>query len=242
MNRISVIFAVGALGTVALTAGCTSSTSSHAGAAGGTTATSPSTAATASASSSSPTTASVSTPASSSSSPTGAGTSASHAAATAPSSPSHAAGTPCTTTEMPSGTWRDVPDSEGAGHVAADIAFQNTSDHTCTVSGFPAVSLLASNDHPLPTNVLRNTSASVTTVKVAPGAWVHAEMRYSPNVAGPGEPENGQCEPTTVHALAQLPGDTAWARVTLGTPTTVCEKGELQTKPFVSGQASPAGG
>jgi hypothetical protein len=143
---------------------------------------------------------------------------------------------------MPSGTWRVVPASEGAGHVAADIAFKNISGQTCTVAGFPGVSLLASNDHPLPTNVLRDASAAVTTIKVAPGAWVHVEMRYSPNVPGPGEPDTGQCEPMTVHALAQLPGDSAWAPVTLDSPTTVCEKGELQVKPFVSGESSPAGG
>jgi hypothetical protein len=143
---------------------------------------------------------------------------------------------------MPSGTWRVIPDSQGAGHVAADLAFQNTSGHTCTVAGFPGVSLLASNDHPLPTNVLKDNSGAVTTIKVAPGAWVHSEMRYSPNVPGPGEPDSGQCEPTAVHVLALLPADSAWTHVTLDNPTTVCEKGELQAKPFVSGQSSPNGG
>ncbi|WP_370376543.1 DUF4232 domain-containing protein [Catenulispora sp. GAS73] len=143
---------------------------------------------------------------------------------------------------MPSGTWRVVPDSEGAGHVAADLTFQNTSAHSCTVAGFPGISLLASNDRTLPSYIVKDNSAAVTTITVAPGAFVHAEMRYSPNVPGPGESQNGQCEPTTVHAQAQLPGDSAWAHITLDNPTPVCEKGELQMKPFVSGQSSPAGG
>lgn len=143
---------------------------------------------------------------------------------------------------MPSGTWRVVPDSQGAGHIAADLAFKNTSNHACTIAGFPGISLLASNDHPLPSNVLKDNSIAITTIKVAPGAWVHSEMRYSPNVPGPGEPTTGQCEPTVVHALALLPGDSAWTHVTLGSPTTVCEKGEVQAKPFVGGESSPAGG
>lgn len=104
------------------------------------------------------------------------------------------------------------------------------------------MSLLASNDRPLPTNVLKNGTATATTIKVPPGGWVHSEMRYSANVPGPGEPDTGQCEPTTVHALAQLPGDSAWAHITLDNPTPVCEKGELQVKAFVGGEASPAGG
>ncbi|WP_370354194.1 DUF4232 domain-containing protein [Catenulispora sp. EB89] len=143
---------------------------------------------------------------------------------------------------MPSGTWRVVPDSQGAGHVAADLTLQNTSARSCTVSGFPAIALLASNDRTLPSYIVKDTSVPATTITVVPGASVHAEMRYSANVPGPGEPDNGQCEPTTVHAQAQLPGDSAWAHITLDNPTPVCEKGELEVKPFVSGQSSPAGG
>ena len=143
---------------------------------------------------------------------------------------------------MPSGTWRTVPGSEGAGHVAADITLQNTSGHTCAVAGYPAIALLAANDRPLPSYVVKNAAVAVTTINVAPGAFVHAEIRYSANVPGPGEPDNGPCEPTTVRAQAQLPGDTGWARITLDNPTPVCEKGELQMKPFVSGKSSPAGG
>jgi len=142
---------------------------------------------------------------------------------------------------MPAGTWKLIEGSNGAGHVAADIALQNTSKHSCTVSGYPAVSLLASDEHPLPTNVL-HFPATVTTLTVAPGGWIHSELRYSPNIPGDGEPATGNCEPETVHALAQLPGDSAWAKVTLANPTTVCEKGTLEAKPFTSGPSSPVGG
>lgn len=238
MNRISVLFAAGALGAAALTAGCSSTAAKSAGAATPGSASSVGTTTSSSGTDQNPGAVNDST--STAGGTTGAGTTS--AAPTTATSTSHAAGTACTTAEMPKGTWRVVPDSQGAGHVAADIALQNTSDHPCTVAGFPAVGLLASNEHPLPTNVLKDTSVAVTTTKVAPGAWVHAEMRYSPNIPGPGEPQNGQCEPTTVHALAQLPGDTAWSRITLDNPTPVCEKGELQAKPFVSGQSSPDGG
>ncbi|NUP46470.1 MAG: DUF4232 domain-containing protein [Catenulispora sp.] len=134
-----------------------------------------------------------------------------------------------------------VPGSEGAGHVAADISLQNTSNHSCTVTGYPGIQQLASDEHPLPTNVVRFPT-TVTTVTVAPGGWVHSEIRYSPNIPGEGEPTTGNCEPETVHALAQLPGDSKWAKVTVVVPTTVCEKGTVEAKPFVGGEASPAGG
>lgn len=244
MNRISVLVAAGALGTAALTAGCSGSTSTKgagtASSVGSATSSPGSESAAGAGTGSAPTTAG-STAAQSSAG----GTTSAPTSSTAPASSSaasHAGGSACTTAEMPSGTWRVVPASEGAGHVAADLALQNTSGHMCTVSGYPGVSLLASNDRRLPTNVVKDTAVAVTTVKVAPGAWVHSEMRYSPNVPGPGEPDTGQCEPMTVHALGQLPGDSAWAHITLDNPTPVCEKGELDVKPFVSGQSSPAGG
>ena len=244
MNRISVLVVAGALGAVALTAGCSSTASKNA-AGGGSTVGTTSSAGTASSPGSGANPAGGSDQASASTT-AGSSTASSSATAAPPptsSSPAtHAAGTACTTAQMPAGTWRVVPDSQGAGHVAADLTLQNTSTHSCTVAGFPAIALLASNDRTLPSYIVKDTSAAVTTITVAPGAFVHAEMRYSANVPGPGEPQSGQCEPTTVHAQAQLPGDTAWAHITLDSPTPVCEKGELEMKPFVSGQSSPAGG
>ena len=244
MNRISVLVAAGALGAVALTAGCSSTASKNA-VSGGSTVGTTSSAGNTSSSGSGSNPAGGSAPASTSTSAGGSST-ASNTATTAPSTSSsaatHAAGSACTTAEMPSGTWRVVPDSQGAGHVAADLTLQNTSGHSCTVAGFPGISLLASNDRALPSYVAKDNSVAVTTITVAPGAFVHAEMRYSANVPGPGESQNGQCEPMTVHAQVQLPGDSAWVHITLDNPTPVCEKGELQMKPFVSGQSSPAGG
>ena len=110
------------------------------------------------------------------------------------------------------------------------------------MNGYPALSLLASDFHALPTNVLHATAAAPTLITVAPGAWIHSEIRYSANIPGPGEPTTGQCEPETVHAQAKLPGDTAWAKITLDNPTTVCESGSVEAKPFMGGQSSPAGG
>ncbi|MFL6110226.1 MAG: DUF4232 domain-containing protein [Catenulispora sp.] len=239
MNRISLLAASGLIGAVALTAGCTSSASSTPAATGSTTSAGGSTPAPSGSSTSEGIAGSMSSSAMSPS--TRSSSAASSTPSKAPASSASAHGNRCTAAEMPGGTWKTVPGSEGAGHVAADISLRNTSTHPCTVAGYPAVSLLASDQHPLPTNVVRFPTA-VTTVTVAPGAWVHSEVRYSPNIPGPGEPQTGECEPMTVHALAQLPGDTAWAKVTLPAPTMVCEKGTLEAKPFVSGEASPAGG
>ncbi|MBW8806016.1 MAG: DUF4232 domain-containing protein [Catenulisporales bacterium] len=239
MNRISVLAVSGLIGAAALTAGCSSSASKAPAATGSTTSAVSSTPASSSSSSSQGAVGPASS--SSASPPTRSSSTASSAPSTAPSSSASSHGNRCTAGEMPAGTWKVVAGSEGAGHVAADISLRNTSTHSCTVAGYPAISMLASDQHPLPTNVVRFPTA-VTTVTVAPGAWIHSEVRYSPNIPGPGEPQTGECEPMTVHALAQLPGDTAWAKVTLPTPTAVCEKGTLEAKPFASGQASPSGG
>ena len=85
-------------------------------------------------------------------------------------------------------------------------------------------------------------ATSPATVSVAPGAWIHSELRYSADIPGPGEPTSGQCEPNAVTATVQIPGDSQVVTVTLDAPTPVCEQGTIEAKAFVAGEASPAGG
>ena len=143
----------------------------------------------------------------------------------------------CSKTEMPAGTWKEVVGSAGAGHVSSDVAFQNTSDHACTISGFPKLQLFAAGDHQLPTTVT-DFPATAAPLTVAPGGWVHSELRYSPDVPGDGEPTSTQCEPNAVYVLVQLPGDSGWIKVKLDAPTPVCSKGAIDAKPFVEGQTT----
>jgi hypothetical protein len=148
----------------------------------------------------------------------------------------------CTVNEMPKGLWKGVPNSEGRGREAADIAFRNTSNHACTVSGFPRIRLFDALGNPLPATVTDIASPPATVVTVEPGDWTHTEIGYDPHTAGPGEPTSGPCEPATSSALVRLPSDSAEERVALDVPTSVCLKGDLQAKPFAPGPSSPSQG
>jgi hypothetical protein len=140
------------------------------------------------------------------------------------------------------GVWHPVPGSSGAGQTSSDLAFQNTSGHKCSVSGFPKFTLYAANHNPLPTNTTDFKPVTVMFLAVAPGGWVHSELRYSADIPGPGEPQTGPCEPSASYALVLLPGDTSTVKAPLTTPTPVCEMGAVQMKPFAPGSSSPAGG
>lgn len=147
----------------------------------------------------------------------------------------------CTLAQLGHGTWKAVPGSSGAGHTAADIAFQNTSSAPCTLTGFPAIVLRDSAGNALPTHVT-NFATSPAAVTLAPGAWAHSELRFSPDIPGPGEPQDAQCEPNSVTATVQVPGDSHVVTVALDAPTPVCEQGAIEAKAFSAGVASPAGG
>jgi hypothetical protein len=138
------------------------------------------------------------------------------------------------------GAWTAVPGSSGAGHTSSDIAFQNTSSTSCTVSGFPAITLRDGSGNALPTHVT-NFSTSPAVVSVPPGGWIHSELRYSADIPGPGEPTSGACEAEAVTATVQIPGDSHSATVTLDTATPVCEQGTIEAKAFAVGEASAAG-
>jgi hypothetical protein len=221
------------LAATSATSACTSSSGAQAtqGASGG--ATSPATQAPSTSATDSPTTAA-----------TTATSPLSTQAVTAPSrtgSTLQPGSTPCTTAQLGHGAWKSVPGSSGAGHTAADISFQNTSSGPCTLTGFPGIVLRGASGNALPTHVT-NFATAPTAVTLAPGAWAHSELRFSPDIPGPGEPQDAQCEPNPVSATVQIPGDSHTVTVTLDAPTPVCEQGAIEAKGFSAGAASPAGG
>jgi hypothetical protein len=244
MTRIASVWGVaffGLAGVAVSTAACGTS-SSPPGAAGNTTPTAQSSAG----GTASPTSSATASGSPSAASPTPSPTTPSHQASTAPattSSPTRQTGTPaCQKADLGVGTWKQVLGSSGAGHVAVDLAFQNTSNHSCTVTGFPRISLYSASGAVLPTTVTNVNAALASALTVTPGSWIHSELRISPDIPGPGEPQSGPCEPASAYALVRLPGDSAFEHVTLDTPTTVCEKGAIDAKPFLTGPSSPPGG
>ena len=149
---------------------------------------------------------------------------------------------PCTSTDLSTGSWKEIVGSAGAGQVSADLALQNTSKQACTVKGFPSVTLYAASGKTLPAKVTDVDSGGATQLTVAPGGWIRSELRYSPDIPGPGEPQSGPCEPAAATARVQLPGDSGSIPVPITPPTSVCSGGSLQAKAFAAGAASAPGG
>ena len=85
-------------------------------------------------------------------------------------------------------------------------------------------------------------AASAATVTVAPGAWIHSELRLLAGHPRAGRADGRPCEPNSVTATVQVPGDSSVATVTLDTPTAVCGQGAIDAKAFAAGEASPDGG
>lgn len=130
------------------------------------------------------------------------------------------------------GTFAYLVGSGGAGHVSYMLWIRNVSATTCWVSGFPVVTLLDRRGRALPTRVVPS-RRGITAVRVvlAGGRRAHATARFSPDVAGPGEPTKGQCERTAVSLRVRPNG--GGARVVPVRPRTpVCEHGRLVFSPF----------
>jgi hypothetical protein len=166
--------AAGALICAAALAGCASSGSSSQPPAGGSTTT---------------VTASPSAPAASSNTP----------AVVAPSS--SAAGTACATSALQV----KLGASDGyAGGVYQTIDFTNTSGSPCTLTGYPGVSLVTGPSHQqLGLAAKRSTSAPVTTVTLAPGATVNAQLQIVDALNFP----SPTCSPAKATDLKVFPPD-----------------------------------
>lgn len=116
-----------------------------------------------------------------------------------------------------------VPGSNAAGHVEYTLTITHRSGSAaCTLAGPLPLTLLGSHGQSLPTHV--TTRSGHYTLVLAHGQWAQATSQLSPDLAGPGEPMSGNCEPVA-HAL----------RITIGSatirapmdPTPVCEQGAL---------------
>jgi hypothetical protein len=120
-------------------------------------------------------------------------------------------------------TYTLVFGSNATGHVEYTLTLTNRSGGACVVSEPLDLTLLGAHGQTLPTDPVYR-SGSGSPVVLAPRQWAQAVSQLSPDLAGPGEPTGGNCEPVA-HGL----------RITIGTasvrapmdPTPVCQKGEI---------------
>lgn len=132
-------------------------------------------------------------------------------------------------------TYTLVFGSNATGHVEYTLTLTNRSGTACAVSEPLALTLLGAHGQALPTDPVYSPSGSERVV-LAAGQWAQAVSDLSPDLAGPGEPTRGNCEPVA-HGL----------RITIGAaslrapmdPTPVCQKGEIGFDPLTAVPIAP---
>jgi hypothetical protein len=129
------------------------------------------------------------------------------------------------------GSFAVVPGSAGAGQISYLLTLKNTAHSRCYVQGLPKATLLSASGSPLPTHVRSAGGASNGRIVLEPGASAVANARFSPDVAGPGDSQNGACQPLA-HTLEVTPNGGAPMEAAIRPPTSVCEQGTLNFESF----------
>ncbi len=117
--------------------------------------------------------------------------------------------------------------SFGAGHVSYKLTLKNSGPGACRVDKHPGLKLLKANGAGLPTHVIKLGPAGSVLIKA--GKSASAQLRFSPDMPGPGEPKRGPCEPAA-HKIKVI-GSTPVVGP-ISPPTSVCEHGAMQQKPL----------
>jgi hypothetical protein len=135
---------------------------------------------------------------------------------------------PCTGS-MLTGTFSVIPGSAGAGNIVYALRLRNRSRQTCFVSGLAGLRLLGKTDRVLPTRVEPAFRPGLTAVRVVlrPGARAKATARFSPDIPGPNEPTERQCEPVAYRVRVRPPPGGGTLIAPVSPPTPVCEHGHL---------------
>jgi hypothetical protein len=105
---------------------------------------------------------------------------AAFAATASPGTPRTASAAVSSCTAGALGAWVAVDQGNGAaGSIFFPLQFTNLSKHTCTLRGFPGVSVIDRNGKQLGSPARWDHVRPVTTVVLAPGATAHTILRWS---------------------------------------------------------------
>jgi Protein of unknown function (DUF4232) len=135
---------------------------------------------------------------------------------------------PCAGTDL-AATFSLVPGSAGAGQIAYTLTVKNTSPGPCSVHGIPQGTLLGSSGTALPTRV--KSAGGGPRLVLPPGASATAQARFSPDVAGDGDSQSGECQPQA-HTFQLSTDGGGVTEAGIKPPTSVCEQGTLHFDAF----------
>jgi len=138
----------------------------------------------------------------------------------------------CSASDL-SGSFDEVQGSAGAGQITYRLTVKNPASSPCSVQGIPDVLLLGTSGVALPTSPSAEPGQGPgTNVVLQPGDSAGADARFSPDVNGTGDNQQGKCQPTATVLRVTIGGGSLHAPVQ--PPTSVCERGSLHFRPFTS--------
>ena len=128
--------------------------------------------------------------------------------------------------------------SAGAGHIGYSLALTNHGSAACRLGNHPGVKLLRADGSGLPTKAVSLMRGG--TVTVPAGGSAAARLRFSPDIAGTGEPASGPCEPLARKVRVTLTQPASGHLVGPVRPaTSVCEHGAIDEQPLELQTQSP---
>jgi hypothetical protein len=136
---------------------------------------------------------------------------------------------PCAGTQLMA-AFALVPGSAGAGQIVYALTVKNSSDAGCFVRGVPQATLLDASGTTLPTHV-EPAGGGKRPIVLPPGASALAQARFSPDVAGGGDAQTGDCQPTA-HTLQVTAEGGGVTEAPIKPPTSVCQRGTLNFEAF----------
>jgi Domain of unknown function (DUF4232) len=131
------------------------------------------------------------------------------------------------------GSFDVVEGSAGAGQITYRLTLTNIGSSPCFVFGIPQVQLLGTTGGALPTTASaepgQGPGAKIT---LQPGGSATSDARFSPDVNGEGDKQQGQCQPSATVLRVTAPGGGV-LDAPVQPPTPVCQRGSLHFRPFV---------
>jgi hypothetical protein len=118
--------------------------------------------------------------------------------------------------------------SRGAGNVSYKLTLKNNGPGSCLINKHPGLRLVGKSGLGLPTHVKKIGSNGFVSIQA--GKSVSQQLRFSPDIPGPGEPSHGACEPAAHKIVVSLNPTTV--RGPILPPTPVCGHGAIQQKPL----------
>lgn len=120
----------------------------------------------------------------------------------------------------------------GAGQRYVPLVLTNIARNPCSLSGYPSVQLVGVGGQPIPTDVVRIDTGSVTRVTVSPGHRVSSVLHWI-GIPLSDEAQTGPCEATPSHADITPPGDATPLSIAWSFDA-VCGHGQIDTRPLRS--------